>query len=260
MDYGHCAKQWVLGLLVTGLAPVTAAGADEPGTGLFASAGLAGKTVEYEIANRTNTQRFLGLGAKLGVTVGNAYIAANFENTLTGDDEVGERGAVISASREDMDVAVGYALGRGTTVFVGVKNGETNLQQVASADVGADPDNENGAWYFMERGPFVGVNYQWPLNDKNSLSASLAYAQLDYTAELEATTTGGARVEAFTGKAQGFSYGVGWNRAVNQNTVFNIDLKLTRYDVDYDYSTTWGALADTSETYKSIGFSVLTFF
>jgi hypothetical protein len=168
-------------------------------------------------------------------------LSANLQTTLS-DAQISEEEDVGQASRDDLDLTLGYRLSNNWTIFGGYKYGTTDVQFTPrDADDEDEPIAITNESYEQE-GPFIGASYSWQFERAGNLSFTLAYARLDAINDFSANTdeeeeddepvefddiTG--RVE---GNTNGFSYSLSWTMPVSSNLVFQTRFKVNDYKQD----------------------------
>lgn len=188
------------------------------------------------------------------------YAAVNYDNTIKEDyyylyqpapsnDDV-----IMTLSREDAGLTLGYNFANSITLFGGYLDGTTtaylqgNLLAIDFVGPPFDPDNRfNSIIKFIMKGPFLGVGYSLPMGSKNTLSMNIAYADMDGSVEID---NGVSTVEA-TGDATGFSYGLGIAGPLTESMSYRIGLKANRYTFDHTSYIGQGAPVPDNDDFTS---------
>ena len=174
------------------------------------------------------------------------------------DADVSEEEDVGDASREDIDLTLGYQINSNWSAFVGYKTGETNIDYQSRED-----EDEGGRAILSESyeqdGPYVGGAYTWRFENAGSLTVSLAYAFLDATNEFRANTDDEEDIEdpefddltgRVTGDTDGFSYGLTWTMPLSGNLLFQTRFKMNDYQQDITFEG--NTFDNIDETYYSL--------
>ncbi len=182
-------------------------------------------------------------GLTLAATRNRWQLALNGTFSLQ-DADVSEEEDVGSASRQDIDLTLGYQINSNWSAFVGYKTGETEIDYVSREDEDAGIFNPLKESY-EQKGPYVGGAYTWRFEKAGSLTVSLAYAFLDATNEFRANTDDDdegpedPEFDDLTGRVkgdtQGFSYGVTWGMPLSGNLLFQTRFKLNDYQQDITF-------------------------
>lgn len=179
------------------------------------------------------------------VARGNAYASITWADTLS-DAEISEEDETGEASRQDLDLTLGYRLTDAWTVFAGYKDGRTDLNlRVRDSDI---RQNER----YAEDGVFAGVSYTLNLEKlAGTINFSLAYVRLDtdlkFTRGLEGDEEDEEEEEEeeedeplefddlegrSSGDADGFSAGVSWVIPVGRSLAVRAGYKINQYNLD----------------------------
>jgi hypothetical protein len=186
---------------------------------------------------------FPSVNVPIVLALNNWQFSANLQTTLN-EAKISEEEDVGRASRDDLDLTLGYRLSSNWTVFGGYKYGNTDIQFTPRDADDEDEDeplastNES----YKQKGPFVGVSYNWQFERAGNLSFTLAYAQLDaindFTANTDDEEEDDEPIEfddmtgRVTGDTQGFSYGLSWSMPVSTNLIFQTRFKINDYQQD----------------------------
>ncbi len=156
------------------------------------------------------------------------------------DAEISEEEDTGDASREDIDLTLGYQISEHWSLFTGYKQGDTDIQFMSRS--GSDEGrsefvNES----YEQSGIYVGASYAWKFEKAGRLSISLAYAKLDAentfgintdeeeaNEELEFDDVGGQ----VSGDTEGLSYGISWTMPLSGNLIFQTRFKVNDYTQD----------------------------
>ena len=179
----------------------------------------------------------------------NFYTRLRLSRTIQ-DDTIFSNGGVINATREDLDLTVGYFLGAGFSGFIGYKRAEFE----ATSAVDGSTSEINSITKFVDDGPFIGVSYSLPLQD-SSFSFSFAYADMD--GEIRRNTA--IVSQSTTGSTTGASYFASWSKPVSDSTTFIVSLNAVRYDFD-DEKDGLGADQSTEQSFDIISVGISHYF
>lgn len=185
------------------------------------------------------------INVPIALTSKNWQLSANLQTSLS-DADISEEEDLGKASRDDLDLTLGYRLSTNWTLFGGYKYGNTDIQ-FTPRDLDDDEDgmltitDEN----YEQKGPFVGIGYSWRFEKAGSLSLTLAYAKLKATNVFSANTDEeeedddeDERIEfddisgRVTGDTHGFSYSLSWTMPVSTNLLFQTRIKVNDYRQD----------------------------
>lgn len=159
------------------------------------------------------------------------------------DADLSEEEDTGDASREDIDLTLGYQINRNWSIFGGYKKAKTDMEfrSREGSDLGlADRTNES----YEQDGPFLGGSFAWQFEKAGRLSISIAYAMLDATNKFGANTDDDEPDEEIefddlTGKVkgdtEGFSYGANWTMPLSGNVLFQTRFKVNDYKQDIKY-------------------------
>lgn len=156
------------------------------------------------------------------------------------DADISEEEDVGEASREDIDLTLGYQINRNWSVFGGYKWGETEMDFVSR-----DPDDDGVfnrvSESYEQEGPYLGGSFSWDFETAGRLSLAIAYADLDATNTFGANTDDDEGDEPpefddLTGRVKGdttgFSYGLTWTMPLSAKLLFQARLKVNDYQQD----------------------------
>lgn len=171
-------------------------------------------------------------------------LSANLQTTLS-EAIISEEEDVGEASRDDLDITLGYRISNNWTVFGGYKYGNTAIQFTPrdADDNDEDEPLESTNESYEQKGPFVGASYSWQFERAGNLSFSIAYARLDAINDFSANTDdedeGSDEPIEFdditgrvTGDTKGFSYNLSWSMPLSSNLVFQTRFKVNDYKQD----------------------------
>lgn len=177
--------------------------------------------------------------------VGVGLVADRVLLSLTADRSIGradvsEEEETGSARRREYDLALGYALPAGFTVFGGYKFGETRIDLVSreAIDAGGAARLRNR---FEEAGPYLGASWQYAFEEAGALSLSMAYAWLDADNHFGGTVDDPdegdpAEFDDFRGRvgadASGIGLGLRWSKSLTDALGYEATLRWQRYDQD----------------------------
>lgn len=202
---------------------------------------------------------FPSINVPIAVTLKQWQLSANLQTSLS-DADISEEEDIGKASRDDLDITLGYRLSNNWTVFGGYKYGNTDVE-FTPRDFGEDEEEEEEEEEseeeegseesegpgitqesYKQEGPFVGVSYSWHFEKAGNLSLTLAYANLKATNAFSANTDDddeepeAIEFDDITGKVEGdtygFSYSLSWTMPVSSNLVFQTRFKVNDYKQD----------------------------
>ena len=174
------------------------------------------------------------------------------------DADVSEEEDVGDASRQDIDLTLGYQINSNWSAFAGYKSGETKIDYISREDEDEGIINPLSESYEQE-GPYVGGAYSWQFENAGRLTVSLAYAFLDATNEFRANTDDDEPGEdpefddltgRVTGDTNGFSYGLTWTMPLSGNLLFQSRFKYNDYQQDITFEGT--EFNNIDESYLSL--------
>jgi hypothetical protein len=205
--------------------------------------GVSGGYTDYDFpAKLDHDLGFPSGGLTLAATRNRWQLALNGSFSLQ-DADVSEEEDIGNASRQDIDLTLGYQINSNWSAFVGYKSGETKIEYVSREDEDEGIINPLKESYEQD-GPYVGGAYTWRFEKAGSLTLSLAYAFLDATNEFRANTDDDEPGEdpefddltgRVTGDTNGFSYGIAWTMPLSGNLLFQTRLKYNDYQQDITF-------------------------
>jgi hypothetical protein len=189
-------------------------------------------------------------------------LSANLQTTLS-DAQISEEEELGRASRDDLDITLGYQISNNWTVFTGYKSGDTNIQFSPRDAEDEDEDFAITTERYEQKGPFLGFSYSWRFEKAGTLSFSTAYAILDATNDFTANIDDEKDEEEqeeeiefdditgrVSGDTKGFSYSLTWTMPVASNLVFQTRFKVNDYKQDIVFNNT--EFSDIDESYTSL--------
>ncbi|GAC13798.1 outer membrane beta-barrel protein [Aliiglaciecola lipolytica] len=200
---------------------------------------------------------FPSLNVPIIFAVDKWQLSANLQTTLK-DADISEEEDVGKASRNDLDITLGYQLSSNWTVFGGYKYGKTKIQ-FTPRDIEDDEELSITNESYGQKGPFIGVGYHWRFEKAGSLSFSVAYAKLNATNDFSKNTDEEEADEApefddltgtVTGDTKGFSYSMSWTMPLSTNLLFQTRLKINDYQQDIFFEG--NNFEDIDETFTSL--------
>ncbi|MCK5666616.1 MAG: hypothetical protein KAI17_24165, partial [Thiotrichaceae bacterium] len=193
----------------------------------------------------------------------NFYTHLKVSQTIKDDSTLDDVNSIVTMSRYDMDITLGYYVGSGFSVFTGYKSGELEafvFGDAARIGTGADPTepnpDSNTQASFKDDGPFIGVSYLLPM-DESSFSFSFAYADMDGKITITNGGDGGGGGTT-TGSTTGFSYSASWNKPVSDQTSFVAALNVIRYT--YDDTAGLGLDFSADQSFDNISLALRHYF
>jgi|GEM_PF-1394726 len=184
---------------------------------------------------------FPSVTVPLTLALDNWQLSANLQTTLS-DAKISEEEDVGEASRDDLDVTLGYRISKHWTLFGGYKYGNTDVQFTPRDSEDEDEPLAITNESYEQKGPFLGASYSWQFERAGNLSFSIAYAKLDAFNDFSANTDEEEEddepieFDDITGKVKGdtkgFSYSVSWTMPVSSNLVFQTRFKINDYKQD----------------------------
>ncbi len=220
--------------------------ADDPERELrFVAGAAAGYTVLSFPAKLDQDLGFISGNLLAGATYGKWQLSLNGTFSLQ-DADISEEEDVGEASREDIDLTLGYQLNRNWSLFGGYKRGETEMDFIAREADDEGVFNRVNESYEQE-GPYLGATFSWDFETAGRLSFTLAYAELDATNNFGANTDDDddedgeeePEFDDLTGRVKGdttgFSYGITWTMPLSASLLFQARLKVNDYQQDIRY-------------------------
>lgn len=163
------------------------------------------------------------------------------------DADLSEEEDLGNASREDIDLTLGYRLNDNWALFAGYKTGETRISFTSreSLDEGNPISTREK---YKQKGPYIGASYTYALEKAGRLNLSIAYADLRARNRFAANTDEPEPGEALefddlTGKVNGdttgLSYALTWTMPLAGSWLFQTRFKINDYrqDVRFDGTT-----------------------
>ncbi|GAA6184469.1 outer membrane beta-barrel protein [Aliiglaciecola sp. NS0011-25] len=186
---------------------------------------------------------FPSVNIPVAVTLENWQLSANLQTTLK-DADISEEEDTGKASRDDLDITLGYRLSKNWTLFGGYKYGNTKIQ-FTPRDIDEEDQLNITDERYRQKGPFVGISYHWQFEKAGSLSLSVAFADLRANNVFSENTDEEEEEEAIefddltgnvSGDTKGFSYSLSWTMPVSSNLLFQTRFKINDYQQDIDYN------------------------
>jgi hypothetical protein len=188
------------------------------------------------------------------LTAGLAYQRYSALFNISGsidDANVSEEDVYGDASRQDLDLTLGYQIHKNVSVFIGYKDGQTDF-----STVNRNPAVAGGNEYYRQSGPYAGVNLNWLIPDAGRIALSIGYADLDaankFIADGDGADVGETKeFDDISGKSSGdstgLSYNLSWTMPLRGNLLFRARLRANRYEQDIRYQTqTFGGIKESS--------------
>ncbi|GAB2681207.1 hypothetical protein Q4574_19615 [Aliiglaciecola sp. 3_MG-2023] len=203
---------------------------------------------------------FPSINIPLAMTLENWQLSANLQTTLK-DADISEEEDTGKASRDDLDITLGYRLNKNWTLFGGYKYGNTKIQ-FTPRDIEEEDQLSVTDERYKQKGPFIGISYHWHFEKAGSLSLSVAFADLDATNVFSENTDEEEEEELtefddltgnLTGDTKGFSYSLSWTMPVSSNLLFQTRFKINDYQQDINYNDMQFNGIDESFTSLHIG-------
>ena len=156
------------------------------------------------------------------------------------DADISEEEDSGQASRDDLDLTLGYQINKHWSIFAGFKDGETDMLFVSREDQDEGisvPVKES----YEQKGPYVGGSYSWDFDKAGRLGISVAYAKLDANNNFGINTDDDEIDEELEfddiagqakGDTSGFSYGLSWTMPLSGNLLFQTRFKINDYQQD----------------------------
>lgn len=222
--------------------PVSALGEDGNSWSPQWSVGLGVGQTELEFPEKLDADTTFGsyhalVGLRLGrFSTGLTYGDALTRETISEEDELGE------GERRDIDLTAGWDLNDAWTLFIGYKDGKTDLDlQVRDTDITLRES-------YQEEGLYAGVAYRHTLGRAGTLSLSLAYIDLDTDLRFSSDSASDDEDEEdddegeslefddlegrVSGDATGYSAALGWILPVGDRTAVRVQYKINQYDLE----------------------------
>jgi len=177
------------------------------------------------------------------LTAGLAYqrysIVINLSGSLS-DAAVSEEEMSGTGRRQDNDLTIAYQLNKVASIFLGYKQGETNLLLI-----NRDPAVVGGGQEaYKQNGAFIGANLNWSIEGAGKLGVTAAYAALQSDNLFIADGDGVAAGETLeiddiggeiSGNSSGYSVALSWSMPMKGHFIFRTRLRVNQYQQDIDY-------------------------
>ncbi|MEM7365919.1 MAG: hypothetical protein AAF525_18025 [Pseudomonadota bacterium] len=240
-------------LLMLNLLTLQARGAPDLNTYIGVEGGLSTFSFEQKL-----DQQLVFPMANL--TGGIAWERLSLAGTLSGsiaDADVSEEDFTGSATRRDVDVTLGYQVLDNVSVFVGLKQGTTELDVVSRDEMNPVVANEE----YDQSGVYLGASTGVSIGE-GKLDVSIAYADLSSDnrffadvevdiepEELEFDDISGAN----SGESTGFSFSVTWNQPINGDLLFRARFRHNVYEQDITFMGSTFSGIQEDNTSLSVG-------
>lgn len=195
--------------------------------------------------------------AVFGITISERAFYANLTAEFPlrdHNDYQREFDSTFILSRKDYAFTVGYNVSKYLSIFTGYKYGKTEAD-ITTYIFSPSPDTLLNTNTIKERGPFIGASTSININNKNIISLSAAYADMEgeFRNNLNPTGGSGTGLANSKGDTDGYSISVKWLHQMSDDTLINLGYKINNYDNDWT-SINGGQIEGTSEyNYYSIG-------
>lgn len=252
-------------LLVTCIAAANVS-AEEKKLVIVGGVDFAFKSLSLDVGSKMTTP-LTTVNPNMVLSYGNLYASLGYDGAVGSGNVVNiEDGlpGMLSMSRSDIHLTVGYRLIDSVSVFGGWLNG--NIDAVQS---GYRNDGSSGsgivAWYVGEiqygtQGPFLGASYSMALGQRSSLSFSTAYAKLAGTTNSVETfappSSVGTTSNSDSFDVAGLSYGITLSGELTGSLGYRVGIKNTRYIGSPTLNTPGGIV----EEYTSFFFGISNYF
>ncbi len=170
------------------------------------------------------------------------YLSLSYADSIS-EEDISEEEDVGTATRQDIDLTLGYNLTDSLTIFAGYKDSETDLSLSLR-----DDDGPSRKEFYKKDGLFIGASYSFDLDDAGSLTVTAGYSDLDTDnlflsdiEEEEECDEEECDVEMgefddlsgrLSGKADGWSIGINYLVPVKQNMAVKVSFKINDYQED----------------------------
>jgi len=234
------------------------ASAEESKVQVVGSVDVAFKNLSFNPSGVKQTTPLTTINPNIVIAKGRWYSSFSYDGALgpgvISTIESGTVPQVLSMSRSDFLVTVGYRLTDPLSIFGGYLSGSINAVQFGERNVGGVYHFFNQTINYLEQGPFLGVSYSFPVGKKSSLSFSTAYANLAGSLnEVRTVDTVGTTYTADSFGVSGFSSGITLTGELNDSMSYRAGLKLTNYQGNASGGT-------INEEYTSVFFGVTNYF
>ncbi len=213
------------------------AGADETDGGVDLVAGVALGVTQLDFDAKLDADATFNTYTLFGSAgLGKAYASVSYADTLR-EQNISEEDEVGEAGRTDIDVTVGYRVSDAWTVFLGYKDGETDIDfRVRDTRIVQDES-------YREDGFYGGATYTWALGRAGALNFTLAYIYFDSDLRFTQGVDDDDDDEdepvefddlegTYSGDARGFSAGVNWVIPLSRSLAFRSQYKINQYDLE----------------------------
>lgn len=192
--------------------------------------------------------------AVLGLTLGGQNLYANMTaefplRNATGYQRIPEEGN-YTVSRRDYAFTAGYNVMKSLSLFAGYKYGRTTAD---TTSYGATITLNT--YTIKETGPFIGASTSLVLGNKDTISASAAYADMkgEFINSLNPMGGAGAGQASGDGDASGYSLTVKWLHQISDATYLNLGYKYNIYDSELEHLNSFITDATSEYDYFSLG-------
>lgn len=178
-------------------------------------------------------ESFTTLDIGLTVNSGRFFTSVNYDTSFEDETDVGGQGGyLITRSRTDYGLTLGYTVWKAVSVFGGYKAGELRQEFLGAGVSGPGPVTFRELFQDIEdEGWFLGANYSHNFGSTGALSFSAAYAVFDseYTGNRLVTPFQLLEVE---GETTGYSYGIKWTGFLGKDSSYMLGAKINKYDFE----------------------------
>jgi len=192
--------------------------------------------MQLNIRDREFTPSFVSLDFFVTTLIGKTYISVNHEQSIKDDiegaeDATCERG-LVSYSRSDSSLTIGYPVLESLNIFGGYRQGETSAYWSVTSD----------SFGSSSQGVFLGGSTSYAVGNKGVLGLSLAVASLQGKVSLVEPFVDTQSILALNpnppsdinGSAVGYSLGLNWSGGITKDTSYVVAYKLHRYEFEDD--------------------------
>ena len=226
-------SQWLL-LAFAGLFHALGAHAAEPLKPQVVT-GIAWGTTQLSFSEKLDADTtFNTVTGSVAVSLGKTYATLSYATDIS-EENVSEEDELGRASRDDLDITLGYRFNDHWAAFLGYKRGSTDL------DLTQRDTTITQSEYYKEDGLYLGASYSWRFKRAGILSLTGAYIRFDSDLKFTAGEDDPDEDDPiefddlsgkFSGDADGYSVGVSWVMPIGNSLAVRAQYKINEYDLE----------------------------
>lgn len=194
----------------------------------------------------------------------NLYLSANYDTSFDENSEVNSQNNIITRSRKDYSLTLGYNILDGLSLFGGYKYGESLAETLIGITTITGPLPDTSKINYMEfesgveeKGLFIGAGYSHNLPKNITVGLNLAYADMDGTYTRLVQLNYPPIVITQDGDISGLSYGITFSGPLSTGSQYRIGYKVNSYE--YSGKSATGTEVNADEEFRIISIGVLTY-